>query len=234
MPPKDLYFPVLPIRIRERLIFPLCNKCALEEIFDECEHDEKERSLVGVWTTMELKKAIELKYKITEIYEVWHFPKLSPNLSNENGLFKDFINTYIKLKVEASGYPKNDMTKVEKDEYIRLYKEKEEIELDKDNIKYNAGMRALGKLVVVSFWGKFGQACNHNKTTYITEPQEFFKLLGNNTISVTDALLLTDEMLHVTYEQEENYLESPAHSSIFIATFVTAYARLELYNGIGI
>ena len=37
-------------------------------------------------------------------------------------------------------------------------------------------------------------------------------------------------MLHVTYEQEDNYLESPAQSSIFIATFVTAYARLELYK----
>ena len=99
--PKDLYFSDLPMRIRERLIFPLCNKCALEEFTQDCEHNDNERSLVGVWTTMELKKAIELNYNIAEIYEVWHFPKLSPNFTDQNGFFKDFINSYIKLKVEA-------------------------------------------------------------------------------------------------------------------------------------
>jgi hypothetical protein len=49
-------------------------------------------------------------------------------------------------------------------------------------------MRAIGKLVVVSFWRKFAQSCNLNKTQYITEPQEFFKPLSDDIISVTDAL----------------------------------------------
>jgi hypothetical protein len=230
LPPQNLYFPVLPLRLRGKLIFPLCFECAKIQNTKECQHTENERAITGTWTTMELKKSIEKNYKILEIYEIYHFSELSPQNSSEKGLFTDFINEYIKLKVEASGWPKDGMQESEKDEYVKLYKEKENIELNKDSIKYNAGMRALGKLVVVSFWGKFAQTSNHSKTEYITEPQEFFKLLGNNTLSVTDALLISEETLQVTYEKEDNFIETPGHQSIIVASFVTSYARLELYN----
>jgi hypothetical protein len=39
--------------------------------------------------------------------------------------------------------------------YIRDYHEKEGILLDYNNIK-NPGLRALAKLMLNSFWGKFG------------------------------------------------------------------------------
>lgn len=230
LPPKHLYFPVLPVRLRQKLIFPLCFKCSLTENPNDCDHGDEDRSIVGTWVTMEIEKAIEKGYRIIEIYEIWHFPKLLPQNQSEKGLFTEFINTFIKLKVEASGWPKNGMTESEKDDYIKLYYEKENIKLDKEFIKYNAGMRAIGKLVVVSFWGKFGQSHNMKKTNFINEPQEFFKLLEDNTISVTDALLISDETLQVTFEKEENFFDIPAHSSIIIASFVTSYARLELYN----
>ena len=54
---------------------------------------------------------------------VYHFSELSPQNSSEKGLFTDFINEYIKLKVEASGWPKDGMQESEKDEYVKLYKE---------------------------------------------------------------------------------------------------------------
>jgi len=230
LPPNDLYFAVLPVRMRNKLIFPLCFKCALDQNNENCYHVEAKRCLVGTWTTMEIKKALEKNYKMIEIYEIWHFPELSPKHDGEPGIFTEFINTYIKLKVESSGWPRDDMTDEEKDEYVQLYREKEGINLNKENIDYNPGMRAIGKLVVVSFWGKFAQSCNLNKTQYITEPQEFFKLLSDDRISVTDALLISDETLQVSFEKEENFLETPAHSSIIIASWVTSYARLELYN----
>lgn len=189
--------------MRNRLVFPLCYKCAQLQSLDECNHSVNERCIVGTWTTMEIKKSLEKNYQIIEIYEIWHFPELVPQNLNENGLFTEFINSYIKLKVEASGWPRNDMTETEKDEYIKLYEEKENIKLNKESIRYNAGMRALGKLVVVSFWGKFGQSCNLSKTQYITEPQQFFKLLSDSTVSVADALLISDETLQVTYKKEE-------------------------------
>jgi hypothetical protein len=230
LPPQNLYFAVLPVRLRNRLVFPLCYKCAQLQSLEECNHSDNERCIVGTWTTMEIKKSLEKNYKVIEVYEIWHFPDLVPRNLNDKGLFTEFINAYIKLKVEASGWPRNDMTETEKEEYVKLYEEKENIKLNKDSIQCNAGMRALGKLVVVSFWGKFGQSCNLSKTQYIAEPQQFFKLLSDSTVSVTDALLISDETLQVTYEKEENYIESPAHASIIIASWVTSYARLELYE----
>jgi hypothetical protein len=230
LPPRNLYFAVLPVRMRNKLIFPLCLKCAYDQNNQDCFHIDAERCLVGTWTTMELKKALEKSYKLIEVYEIWHFRELSPQHIGEPGIFTEFINTYIKLKVESSGWPKNDMSENEKDEYVQLYKEREDIILKKEDIDYNPGMRAIGKLVVVSFWGKFAQSCNLNKTQYITEPQEFFKLLSDDTIIVTDALLISDETLQVCFEKDENFLETPSHSSIIIASWVTSYARLELYN----
>jgi hypothetical protein len=46
---------------------------------------------------------------------------------------------------------------VDKWRYIRDYHEKEGILLDYNNIKNNPGLRALAKLILNSFWGKFGQ-----------------------------------------------------------------------------
>jgi hypothetical protein len=55
--PKKLYHPVLPIK-KEKLIFTLCTKC-FDEKCDNCTHTDKERALLGTWTTDEVSKAVE-------------------------------------------------------------------------------------------------------------------------------------------------------------------------------
>jgi hypothetical protein len=134
LPPNDLYFPVLPIRLNNRLIFPLCHECAVNLNNQNCNHSESQRALVGTYTTMELKKALELNYRILEIYEVWNYPELLPINEADNGIFTQFINDFIKIKVQASGWPKDDMNESEKIEYIRLFEEKEGISLDINQI----------------------------------------------------------------------------------------------------
>jgi hypothetical protein len=58
--------------------------------------------------------------------------------------------------------------------YIRDYHEKEGILLDYNNIKNNPGLTALAKLMLNSFWGKFGQRSNMPQIKYISEPVEYF------------------------------------------------------------
>jgi len=44
--------------------------------------------------------------QILEIYEVYEYQVTQYNLkTSEGGLFVDYINTFLKLKAEVSGYP---------------------------------------------------------------------------------------------------------------------------------
>ncbi|XP_070548905.1 uncharacterized protein [Ptychodera flava] len=73
LPPRKLYFPVLPLRVEKKLMFPLCRSCADHKQQSPCEHNDEQRSFVGTWTTPELAKAVEKGYKIVKVFEVWHY-----------------------------------------------------------------------------------------------------------------------------------------------------------------
>ena len=67
-----------------------------------CKHTDEERALIGtVGCTPEINKALEYGYKILQIYEVHHFKHKSDRL------FKDYMDTFIKMKYEASKPPKD-------------------------------------------------------------------------------------------------------------------------------
>ena len=63
--------------------------------------------ITWTWTTLEVEKAIEKGYRIVQIHEVYHFPKstkYSPK-SLQGGLFAEYVNTFLTMKQEASGWP---------------------------------------------------------------------------------------------------------------------------------
>jgi hypothetical protein len=101
-PPRGLYHPVLPYKTGGKLLFPLCRTCAEQRDLgpdDRCPDTDAERSLTGTWVTSELQKALELGYRLNCIHEVWHFPESSQDV------FASYINTFLKIKQEASGFP---------------------------------------------------------------------------------------------------------------------------------
>src|SRR5205085_6413973 len=97
--PRRLYHPVLPVKMKIdgeiKLVFTLCRTCAKYKI-EKCNHSDDERALIGTWTTPEFEVALEKEYKVEKIYEVWHFDRWSTDL------FKEYIKTFMKIKVEAS------------------------------------------------------------------------------------------------------------------------------------
>ena len=106
LPPRDLYHPVLPYRHDSKLLFPLCASCVKDEMPErpwertaECNHTDEQRVLTGTWCSPELSKAVDLGYEVQYIYEVWHFEETC------EGLFRDYVNTWLKIKQEASGWP---------------------------------------------------------------------------------------------------------------------------------
>ncbi|CAB4018411.1 Hypothetical predicted protein [Paramuricea clavata] len=99
LPPRSLYHPVLPHCTEDKLMFPLCRTCTDTLQQEPCNHLDVDRAPHGTWVTLELQKALEKGYCLFKIDEVWH----SPNQTD--GLFKDYVDTFLKIKQEASGYP---------------------------------------------------------------------------------------------------------------------------------
>ena len=147
--PRTLFHPVLPYRTQGKLMFALCKMCADTSNQTPCTHSDAKRAIQGTWCTVELMKALEKGYRLLQIHEVWHFPKRTDTL------FKENIDTFAKIKLEASGYPKNCVTDEQKQAYVDNILKNQGIQLNPTKIVYNPGLRALAKLMLNSFWGKY-------------------------------------------------------------------------------
>ena len=169
-------------------------------------------------------KALEKGYRIVQVHKVWHFPQKTDTL------FKEYVDTFVKIKLEASGYPKNCVTDEQKQWYVNDILENQGIQLDPYKIVYNPGLRALAKLMLNLFWGKFAQRSNLVKTEQIDDPQKFFDHLTSDEIVVLDADLVSDDILEIRYEFGENFVQPNPKTNVVIAAFTTAYARLQLYE----
>ncbi|XP_055924592.1 uncharacterized protein LOC129956687 [Argiope bruennichi] len=129
LPPRGLHLPVLPVRCNGKLTFPLCRCCAESLNQSSCHHSDEERSIVGTWVTEEVKLAVEKGYLISKIYEVYHFQEKS------KCLFQSYIDLFLKIKQESSGYPSDCTTVEERASYIQQYFEKEGVLLNPAEIK---------------------------------------------------------------------------------------------------
>ena len=230
LPPRELYHPVLPYRHDNKLLFPLCATCVQNEMpkrpWDrsvECNHTDQERVLTSTWCSPELAKAVELGYQVQYIYEVWHFDDTC------QGLFEDYVNTWLKIKQEASGWPEENMTEQDKQTYIDNYFEQEGIRLEYDKIKKNPGLRTLAKMMLNSMWGKFGQRLNKTQVQEFNDAQAFHRFLDTDSLDVRHVSVVNDDMVEVHYQYQDEDIPVSPNLNIFVACFTTCWARLRLY-----
>ena len=242
--PKQLYHPVLPVRVNGKLLFPLCNACAsqqldlplLERGYD-CPHSDEERLIEGTWCTPELQEAERQGYDIVQIIEVYHFPEDQ----RREGLFAPYINQWYKIKTEASGWPAWCTDEEKKNQYIADFKRVEGIELSAEELNkgVNSGLRSLAKLMLNSMWGKFGQRPNKTQCAHFTRPEDFHEFLESDKYEIQKIQLLPDhqdpsktneDAVDVFYTMKEEDVEINGKCNIFIAAFTTCWARLKLYE----
>ena len=231
LPPQNLLHPVLPYRTRNKLMFPLCAKCADENVSD-CIHSSEERALKGTWVTIEIEKALSLGYKILEKYEAWHFEntKQYNEITKSGGIWDSYINLWLKTKQEASGWPSWCQSISDKEKYIELYEKKEGVQLDQNSIERNEGLRSLSKLMLNSFWGKFGQNAKKDKVTYVDDPKEYVQMLTSDKIEVCDIRYVNEEMVMLRWREKDDFVESLPNTNVILAAYTTAHARLKLYQ----
>lgn len=207
LPPHFLFHPVLPVRVASKLLFPFCVQCARDQVplpwterSHVCDHTPRERAFVGTWCTPELVLALEQGYVILHIYELWNFRQTSTTL------FRDYINTWIKVKQDADGWPSPE---VEKDpalqvEYLEEFRRVEGVIFDPAKIHRNEGRRTLGKLMANSFWGKFGQRTNKTQVTTCKDPQTFFAIFLDGERDIHRVLPAGEQMIDVYHSYKKD------------------------------
>lgn len=212
--PDSLRFAVLPVLCEEtgRLVF----RCG-----------EK----TGVWTTVEVALALEMGYRITRVHEAWLYEQ-------QGKIFEGYINTFYRLKAQATGRPAWVKTEEDLDEYIRRFEAKEGIKLDKDSIVKNPGLRAVAKLYLNSSWGRLAMRDTHlmMQTKIISNPRDFFQLLDNpaynwGTSEFEFVGPSGGEKAYFTlYGSEDMTDGSSDRTNPVMASFVTSHARVKLYR----
>ena len=223
IPPKKLYLPVLPLCINNKLMFPLCYFCAKNQN-KNCVCIDRE--IVNTWTSEELKKAVEKGYKIVEIYEVLHYE----DSQCSDVLFKQYVDMWLKIKQQASGWPSWCSTEEAKMQYIEDYFKKENITLEYDKIEKNEGLRFIAKIMLNSFWGKLAQKPNQQKTAIVNNYNQYFDLIINLKKVITGELMVNEDTLLLNWEYALDSDDDVKNYNIAVSSYVTAWARLKLYD----
>ena len=137
------------------MIFCLCRKCAEIENQNNCTHNKEERSLTRTWIIDEVRKAVEMGYTILTMYKFFEYQVTQYDKeSGEGGHFVDYINTFLKIKAEASGYPNWVKIEEQKNEFIESFLNSENILLDRNLIEKNSAKTWFSQTSIKQLLGK--------------------------------------------------------------------------------
>jgi hypothetical protein len=211
-------------------MFPLCAKCTENLSKDPCTCSDNERVIYGTWTTDELCVALDRGYKIKQIYEVYNWTQSMQynRETGQKGLFTDYVNCFLQIKMQASGYPLDVITDEQKDEYIQETYERYGFLMDKTLIKVNKGLRSVAKINLNGFWGKFSQRSGLKNTSFIYEAADLIKKIGDRTQKMTDFHIISDEAILVETEDKKPYIPVSNITNLMIGIWTTSQARLTL------
>ena len=229
--PTDLFHPVLPIKQNHKLMFSLCYTCSEIMNQGDCTHTIEQRTITSTWVIDEVVKAVKMGYRVLEIYEIWKYEVEQYNRETKSdGLFNKMMNKFIKMKQEASGWPSTCSTIDEKNKYIDYFFHNEGVQMDYNCISKNSGLRSVAKLMLNSFWGKFGQKENQSKTEIVKNPVEMYNLLSSPSVEVHNILPINENTNIITWQYLEEINLNNSSTNVCIAAFTTALARLKLYS----
>ncbi|KAG8239990.1 hypothetical protein J437_LFUL018632 [Ladona fulva] len=208
LPPPRLYHPVLPCRVNGKLMFLLCRTCASGECQKGCDHSDEERSITGTWVSEEVKVAVREGYRIVKVHEVWQYKTTIYNPdTGEGGLFKEYIDFFLKIKQEASGFSGWCNSNKDRSRYLASFYERERIHLEGDNIKINPGMRQLAKLMLNSFWGRFGNRENLPRCSIIRTREELLSRIMAPHVEMSRLVPVNDDVVFGCWTEREDSLK---------------------------
>ena len=141
MAPDSLFLPVLPLRVRGKLMYGLCSTCLEKGLDRLCTHDGSARWLRGTWTTIELAYALGCGYRLVKVHELYVYERMGP-------IFEKFYLKLARIKLESEGFPTGVETPEDKQHHVDDLNEKMPgLGLSVDRVVKNEARRSFAKLV---------------------------------------------------------------------------------------
>ena len=108
LPPTNLIHPILPLHLNDKMVFILCYTCGKEKNIHKWTHTDRERAITATWVVMSSIKRLRwgikfLKYMKSGIIKT---------------IFTSYMDAFIKLKMESSGYPSDCKSDADRKAYI--------------------------------------------------------------------------------------------------------------------
>jgi hypothetical protein len=214
--PADLHVPVLPSVNPKtgKLLFSLAP------------------GVGAVKCSIELAQAVEMGYVLSNVKQVVFWPIEQC----VKGYFKEYVDTFLKIKMEAAGFADRDDEK-KLDDYIARVEEKEGIKLDKVKIgdRKNPGLYAVSKLCLNSVWGKWAQRGDTQSQSRIffengVDLQEFHDLVADMTLRRHVDILVDGEAVQIRYAKTDEHSSPAPNTNIMIGILTTCQARCMMYR----
>lgn len=176
-------------------------------------------------TTVELEQAIAQGYRVKKIHFVDKYEQ-------SDTLFRDYIRTFLKIKVEKSqDYPGDEKFR----QLYDMYWTRCGIQLEAANFENNPGLKQIAKLYLNSLWGKLCQRPQFDFTQHVSL-DDFLRLEEEEELGLYDPKLklkINDDSWFVRgkYTQKTQTLqlqENRRKVSPAIGSFITMYGRTML------
>ena len=149
----------------------------------------------------EVRKALEMGYGLVDEFEFWEYKVTCYDKdTNSGGLFEEYINTFLKLEQESSGYPSWFQIEEDKKRYIEDYWLAKGIVMHKAPTSKNAGQSSLGKLKLNIMWGKWAQIQNKTQKTLATPVNDLYELLTISSTEATNFIFPNDDVVWVFWK----------------------------------
>ena len=71
-----------------------------------------------------------------------------------------------------------------------------------------------------------------SQTKFVTEVSEFYEILLDNKLDNINFQFINDDMVQMTYNFKDQFVDNSKNTNIYIACFTTSHARLLLYEKI--
>jgi uncharacterized C2H2 Zn-finger protein len=233
LPPRRLYHPILPIKMKDRVLFSLCSKCAElgggDGAEGYCTHSTRERAITGTFVGCELQQALEFGYCLLDVYEVYAW---EGEEAHSREMFAGFLKEAVRMKVTSSGYPKNVDTLEKQTGFLRSYREHPNVNMRIDiqlsDMKPNPTLKTTGKFLVNSFWGFFARSEQVTKFEYIKNFAELSKIIFDSQREITEIDMVGDDMLIVGHQYKMECTKPLKSVSSVVGCQTTAFARIKL------